>query len=124
MEDSITIKNEIKHFYNMQKDIRTQSKNIDIELKKIGGLSNVNYIIVVKDMSTNETIAQILYRKFGALSKGVNHELETTIIKYLAKKGIGPKFLYEEPNGNFRLVEYLEGTNTISRIKRYSKIFG
>ena len=50
MEDSITIKNEIKHFYNMQKDIRTQSKNIDIELKKIGGLSNVNYIIVVKDM--------------------------------------------------------------------------
>ena len=117
MEDSITIKNEIKHFYNMQKDIRTQSKNIDIELKKIGGLSNVNYIILVKDMSTNETIAQILYRKFGALSKGVNHELETTIIKYLAKKGIGPKLLYEEPNGNFRLVEYLEGTNTISRIK-------
>ena len=117
MEDSITIKNEIKHFYNMQKDIRTQSKNIDIELKKIGGLSNVNYIIVVKDMITNETIAQILYRKFGALSKGVNHELETTIIKYLAKKGIGPKLLYEEPNGNFRLVEYLEGTNTISRIK-------
>ena len=117
MEDSITIKNEIKHFYNMQKDIRTQSKNIDIELKKIGGLSNVNYIIVVKDMSTNETIAQILYRKFGALSKGVNHELETTIIKFLAKKGIGPKLLYEEPNGNFRLVEYLEGTNTISRIK-------
>ena len=117
MEDSITIKNEIKHFYNMQKDIRTQSKNIDIELKKIGGLSNVNYIIVVKDMSTNETIAQILYRKFGALSKGVNHELETTIIKFLAKKGIGPKLLYEETNGNFRLVEYLEGTNTISRIK-------
>jgi len=117
MEDSITIKNEIKHFYNMQKDIRTQSKNIDIELKKIGGLSNVNYIIVDKDMSTNETIAQILYRKFGALSKGVNHELETTIIKFLAKKGIGPKLLYEEPNGNFRLVEYLEGTNTISRIK-------
>ena len=117
MEDSITIKNEIKHFYNMQKDIRTQSKNIDIELKKIGGLSNVNYIIVVKDMITNETIAQILYRKFGALSKGVNHELETTIIKFLAKKGIGPKLLYEEPNGNFRLVEYLEGTNTISRIK-------
>ena len=117
MEDSITIKNEIKHFYNMQKDIRTQSKNIDIELKKIGGLSNVNYIIVVKDMSTNEMIAQILYRKFGALSKGVNHELETTTIKYLSKMGIGPKLLYEEPNGNFRLVEYLEGTNTISRIK-------
>jgi len=117
MEDLIAIKNEIKQYYKMQKDIRTQTENMKIELKKIGGLSNVNYIIVVKDMSTNETIAQILYRKFGALSKGVNHELETTIIRYLAKKGIGPKLLYEEPNGNFRLVEYLEGTNTISKIR-------
>ena len=117
MEDLIVIKNEIKQYYKMQKDIRTQTENMNIELKKIGGLSNVNYIIVVKDMSTNETIAQILYRKFGALSKGVNHELETTIIRYLAKKGIGPKLLYEEPNGNFRLVEYLEGTNTISKIR-------
>ena len=68
-------------------------------------------------MSTNERIAQVLYRKFGRLSKGVNHELEISIISYLAKKGIGPNLIYEEPNGNFRLVEYLEGTNTISKIK-------
>ena len=87
MEDLIAIKNEIKQYYKMQKDNRTQTENMDIELKKIGGLSNINYIIVVKDMSTNETIAQILYRKFGALSKGVNHELETTIIKFTLKKG-------------------------------------
>jgi len=117
MNELIDMQNEIKQYYCSRKNIRIPPKYIGIELKKIGGLSNVNYIAVVKDMSTNERIAQVLYRKFGALSKGVNHELETTIISYLAKKGIGPKLIYEEPNGNFRLVEYLEGTNTISKIK-------
>ena len=117
MNELVDMQNEIKQYYCSRKNIRIPPKYIGIELKKIGGLSNVNYIAVVKDMSTNERIAQVLYRKFGALSKGVNHELETTIISYLAKKGIGPKLIYEEPNGNFRLVEYLEGTNTISKIK-------
>ena len=56
-------------------------KYLGVELTKIGGLSNVNYIAVVKDISTNEQIAKILYRKFGSLSKGVSHELETTINK-------------------------------------------
>ena len=117
MSELVDMQNEIRQFYSTRTNIRTPYKYLGIELKKIGGLSNVNYIAVVKDMSTNERIAQILYRKFGALSKGVNHELETTIISYLAKKGIGPKLIYEEPNGNFRLVEYLEGTSTISKIK-------
>ena len=117
MNELIDMQNEIRQYYSTRKNIRTPSKYLGVELKRIGGLSNVNYIAVVKDMSTNERIAQILYRKFGALSKGVNHELETTIISYLAKKGVGPKLIYEEPNGNFRLVEYLEGTNTISKIK-------
>ena len=117
MDDLTVMQNEIKRCYSIQNDIRNPKKNIYVELTKIGGLSNVNYIAIVKDMSTNERIAHILYRKFGALSKGVNHELETTIISYLAKKGIGPKLIYEDPDGNFRLVEYLEGTNTISKIR-------
>ena len=117
MNDLSDMQNEIRQYYTTRKNIRTPAKYLGIELKKIGGLSNVNYIAVVKDMSTNERIAQVLYRKFGALSKGVKHDLETTIISYLAKKGIGPKLIYEEPEGNFRLVEYLEGTNTISKIK-------
>ena len=117
MNELVEMQNEIKQYYWSRKNIRVPPKYLGVELKKIGGLSNVNYIAVVKDMSTNERIAQVLYRKFGALSKGVNHELETTIISYLAKKGIGPKLIYEEPNGNFRLVEYLEGTATISKIK-------
>ena len=117
MNDIIEMQNEIrKYFFNKRKQ-KTQEKYIGVELKKIGGLSNVNYLAVVKDMSTNEKIAKILFRKFGALSEGVNHELETTIIDYLAKKGIGPKLLFEDADGRYRLVEYLEGTMTIPRNK-------
>ena len=86
MNDLSDMQNEIRQYYTTRKNIRTPAKYLGIELKKIGGLSNVNYIAVVKDMSTNERIAQVLYRKFGALSKGVKHDLETTIISYLAKK--------------------------------------
>ena len=117
MIEALEIQNDIRHFFFSKRKTKSSEKYIGIELKRIGGLSNVNYIAVVRDMSTNEKIATVLYRKFGALSEGVNHELETTIIEYLAKKGIGPKLLYEEPNGKFRLVEYLEGTSTIPRAK-------
>ena len=113
MNDLIEMQNQIRKFFVSSKKLKTPEKYIGVELKKIGGLSNVNYIAVVKDMSTNGKIAQVLFRKFGALSEGVNHELETTIIDYLAKKGIGPKLLYEEPNGKYRIVEYLDGTITI-----------
>ena len=113
MNDLIEMQNQIRKFFVSSKKLKTPEKYIGVELKKIGGLSNVNYIAVVKDMSTKGKIAQVLFRKFGALSEGVNHELETTIIDYLAKKGIGPKLLYEEPNGKYRIVEYLDGTITI-----------
>ena len=117
MTDIIEMQNEVRKYFFTKRKMKAQEKYIGVELKKIGGLSNVNYIAVVKDMSTNEKIAQVLYRKFGALSEGVNHELETTVLDYLSKKGIGPKLLYEEPNGKYRLVEYLEGTSTIPRNK-------
>ena len=117
MNDIVEMQNDVRKFFFVKRKLKTQEKYIGVELKKIGGLSNINYVAVVKDMSTNEKIAKILYRKFGALSEGVNHELETTIIDYLAKKGIGPKLLYEEPNGRYRLVEYLDGTMTIPRNK-------
>ena len=116
-DDIVEMQKEIRNYFFTKKKVKTQEKYIGVELKKIGGLSNVNYIAVVKDMSSNEKIAKVLYRKFGALSEGVNHELETTVIDYLSKKGIGPKLLYEEPNGKFRIVEYLEGTSTIPRAK-------
>ena len=60
MSDLIEMQNEIKQYYSSRNYLRTPSKYLGVELKKIGGLSNVNYIAVVKDMSTNERIAQIL----------------------------------------------------------------
>ena len=118
MEDTIQIQNNIKKFMksdkNLQKDI--PEKYIGVQIKKIGGLSNINYSGVIKDMSTNQKIAQVLYRKFGALSDSVNHELETTIINYLAKKGYGPKLYYEVP-GDYRISEFLVDTTTIPKDK-------
>ena len=115
MNNLIEMQSQIRKFFVSSKKLRTPEKYIGVELKKIGGLSNVNYVAVVKDMSTNGKIAKVLFRKFGALSEGANHELETTITNYLAKKGMGPKLLYEEPNGQYRIVEFLENTITIPR---------
>jgi thiamine kinase-like enzyme len=118
MNELVDMQNEIKQFYLARRIIQVPPKYIGVELKKIGGgYSNFNYMAVVKDMSTNERIAKILYRKFGALSKGANHDLEIAVINYLSKLGLGPKLIYEEPKGNFRLVEFLEGATTIPREK-------
>ena len=74
-------------------------------------------------MGTNERLLQVIYLKFGSISDCVNHALEANIIKYLAQKKIGPKLFYEDPNGNFRITEYLEGTSTIERPKGLDEAF-
>ena len=120
MEDTVQIQNNIKKFFKSDKKLAKPEKYIGVELKRIGGLSNVNYSGIVKDMTTNERIAQALYRKFGALSESVNHELETAIINYLAKRGFGPK-LYTEVPGDYRISEYLVGTSTIKKENELNK---
>ena len=118
MEDLSLIQSNIKKYIKSCKDymLTIPEKYIGVSIKKIGGLSNINYSAVVKDMSTNRKIAKVLYRKFGALSDSVNHELEVTIINYLAKRGYGPKLLYEVP-GDYRISEFLVGTTTIPKEK-------
>jgi len=120
MEDTVQIKNNIKKYYKSVKNLPIPEKYIGVELKKLGGLSNLNYSGIVKDMSTNQRIAQVLYRKFGALSESVNHELETTIINYLARRGFGPK-LYTEVPGDYRISEFLIGTSTIAKEKEFDQ---
>jgi len=115
-EDIIQIQNNIKKYYISTLKVKVPEKYIGVQLKKIGGLSNINYSGIIKDMTTNEKIVQVLYRKFGALAESVNHELETTIINYLAKKGFGPKLLYEV-QGDYRISEFLIGTSTIAKEK-------
>ena len=118
MEDISLIQSNIKKYIKSDKNymLTIPEKYIGVTIKKIGGLSNINYSAIVKDMSTNRKIAKVLYRKFGALSDSVNHELEVTIIKYLAERGYGPKLLYEA-KGDYRISEYLVGTTTIPKEK-------
>lgn len=116
MEDLVQMQNNVKEYIKKTIRLNIPEKYVGVNFKKIGGLSNVNYSVNIRDMSTNRRIAHVLYRKFGALSESVNHELETTIINYLSDKGYGPKLLYEVP-GDFRLSEYLEGTTTIPKEK-------
>ena len=124
MSDLIEIQNDIRKYYIIKQKLRMKEKYIGVQLTLLkGGLSNANYLAVVKDMSTNKEIAHVLYRKFGTLSSGTDHALETAILEYLAKKGVGPKLLYEDPNGKFRLVEYLDGTITVPRSKSFEKDF-
>ena len=109
-----------KYYFSTKAHLNIPEKYIGVQVKKIGGLSNINYHVVIKDMTTNGIIAHVLYRKFGALSESVDHELEITIIKYLAKKGYGPKLLDEIP-GDYRISEFLLGTNTIQKEKTFDQ---
>lgn len=120
MEDIVQIKENIKNYIKSAKKYNIPEENIGVDIKKIGGLSNINYSAIVKNVETDERIVQLLYRKFGALSDSVNHELEITIIKYLANKGYGPKLLHEVP-GDYRLSEYLVGTTSIPKEKGLDK---
>ena len=120
-EDLSKIQKDVKqYFISTRKYLIIPEKYIGVQVKKIGGLSNINYSIIIKDMSTNQKFAHVLYRKFGALSESVNHDLETTIINYLAEKGYGPKLLYEVP-GDYRISEFLIGTTTIPKEKTFDQ---
>lgn len=117
MQDLVQMQNDIKKYIYQNKKMKIPRKNIDVEMRVIGGLSNTNYIGIIKNMSTNEKILQVIYRKFGALSDCVNHVLEASLIDYLAKKGIGPKLFYEDPSGSYRIIEFIEGAYNIERPK-------
>ena len=115
-EDLEQIKNNIKKYISNSKIFKISEELIDIEVTKIGGYSNMNYRAVIKNKTKNEIIDQIFYRKFGskfgALSESVNHEIESSITKYLAEKGYGPKLLYEIPD-DCSITEFLTDTITL-----------
>ena len=110
------IKENIKKYIIYIKKYNIEEKNIEIELIKIGGYSNVNYKAIIKNITTNDIIEQVFYRKFiskfWCLSDSINHELESKITKYLAEKGYGPKLLYEVSN-NYTISEFLVDTLTL-----------
>lgn len=85
--------------------------NIHIELEKLIGFTNTNYIIIIKDKLTNKILQKYIYRKFGEISSSLNKKLEISIIKYLYDKGFGPNLLYE--GKNYRICEYLENSKNL-----------
>ena len=123
-EDTQQIKNNIENYIISSQKYNIKKENIKIELKKIGGYSNFNYMGIIKDISTNNIIEQIFYRefgsKFGPLSDSVNHEQESKITNFLAEKEYGPKLLFEIKD-KFTISEFLINTKTLPEEKFYDK---
>ena len=115
MEDNI--KSKIKSFIINSYNI--EEKYFEISLKNLGGLSNKNFIVTITNKTTKEIIDQILYRKFGEISDVVERDLETMIINKLSKIGIAPKIYEIDPNGNFRIEQYLSNTSPIKKIEEF-----
>jgi len=123
-EDIQHIKSNIENYIISSKKYNFNKENIKIELKKIGGYSNFNYIGIIKDALTNNIIEHIFYRefgsKFGPLSDSVNHEQESQITKFLAEKEYGPKLLFEVKD-KFSISEFLINTKDLPEDKLYDK---
>ena len=115
MEDNI--KSKIKSFIINSYNI--EEKYFEISLKNLGGLSNKNFIVTITNKTTKEIIDQILYRKFGEISDVVERDLETMIINKLSEIGIAPKIYEIDPNGNFRIEQYLSNTSPIKKIEEF-----
>ena len=94
MENIQKIKENVELFITSSKQNKIEKEDISIELKRIGGYSNMNFFVIIKNKSTNEIIENIFYReysnKFKALSDSINHEEEIQITKFLAEKDYGP----------------------------------
>ena len=124
MEQIEKIKKNIEKYILSSKKYKEKKYNINIELKEIGGLSNLNYMGIIKDFSTNEVLEYIFYRqycsKFGCLSDSINHEQESKITQYLSEKNYGPKFLFEEKN-IFCISEFIINTKSLPIEKYYDE---
>ena len=124
MEDIQKIKINIKKYIKSSDKFNFTDENIEIELTKIGGYSNMNYMGIIKKILTNNIIEHMFYRefgsKFGPLSESVNHEQESKITKYLAENQYGPKILFEEKD-NFTISEFLINTETLPPEKYFDK---
>ena len=95
----------------------TIQDNININIEKLGGMCNENFLISIKN--NENKIFELYYRKFGKISDCVDHNLESEIIKYLSENNIGPK-LYKE-NKDFRIMEYIPNTIHIEDNELFSQ---
>lgn len=123
MEDYELVKSNVRGFLANHENLSKRREDIDIQMEKLDGLSNTNYLVTVTNTTTNERIIQIIYRKFGEISDVVDRDLETMIINYLADKGIGPKLLERDlVKKSFRIDEYLANTTPIPKSKQFDPL--
>ena len=90
----------VKDYYISKSDENKQ--DIEVDLKRVGGLSNWNYVCTIKD---NDKETKVIFRKFGEGSDCVDYELETNIIEKLSKEGLGPKILKQNVSKKYRISE-------------------
>jgi thiamine kinase-like enzyme len=108
------IKN-IKSFLMLDKsDFQAfNEKRMSFKIKKLDGMCNQNFLVTIEEKGSNLILLQLVYKKFGIMSKAGDHILESCIIDYLSKEGIGPKLYLEKKN--YRLMEYIPETRHIDK---------
>ena len=104
-DDKDNITNFIKQKFELKDD------EFNIELEKLMGFSNSNYIVIIKRKLSGNLLGKYVYRKFGIVSQKYDKNLEFSIIKYLFKKGIGPNIYIEDKA--YSICQYLEDTKNL-----------
>lgn len=88
-------------------------ERIFLKLEKLEGMCNQNFLVSILEKNSNKILLQLVYKKFGIMSKTGDHLLESYIIEYLSKEDIGPKLFLEKKN--YRLMEYIPETRHIDK---------
>ncbi|MCQ2820527.1 MAG: hypothetical protein MJ252_24955 [archaeon] len=124
MEDSQVeekIKLNVKDYLNSM-GIIGKAKELQIDvLRKISGMTNVNYHVRVTYEDTSKENKKeelnLFFRKFGIMSGCLNRELEQLILEELSNKQLGPPLLFKEKD--YCILEFIVGGNEISLEERY-----
>jgi thiamine kinase-like enzyme len=112
IEKEITKNVKIYFYQNKLKETLNEDR-ISFEFERLGGMCNKNYLVTIKEKTTGKKVFQFVYKKFGIIQKSGDHLLESYIIEYLSKEGIGPKLYLEKKN--YRLMEYIPETRHIDK---------
>ena len=112
-------KNDIK-LYLKEKHNEQNYEDLIIQYNEIDGMTNKNYQVIYYNKKAPDKIYEVLYRKYGVVLDLSEHDKEIYIMQYLANKKEGPNVLFVKPN--FRIVEFIKGSNIIPLELRYDKM--
>ena len=58
-------------------------ERISFKFEKLDGMCNQNFLVTIIERGSNNILFQLIYKKFGKMSKAGDHILESCIIDYL-----------------------------------------